>query len=69
MKVPFLDFHGFSHVTFLKTDEESGHKMPLSLASSSDAARILAMTHKDTIDLWIVIVTQARFGGFLFRGS
>ena len=26
-------------------------KMPLSLASSSDVARILAMTHKDTIDL------------------
>ena len=22
---PFLDFHGFSHVIFLKTGEESGH--------------------------------------------
>ena len=30
---------------------KNAKKMPLSLASSSDVARILAMTHKDTIDL------------------
>jgi hypothetical protein len=44
-------------------------KMPLSLASSSDVARILAMTHRDTIDLWVVFVYHSRFGGLLLRGS
>ena len=34
--------------------------MPLSLASSSDVARILAMTHIDFLDLW-VMDTQAFF--------
>ena len=34
-------------------------KMPLTLASSSDVARILAMTHIDFLDLGVIMATTS----------
>ena len=44
-------------------------KMPLSLASSSDVARILAMTHKDFLDLWVMAKTILILVDFQSNGA
>ena len=44
-------------------------KMPLSLASSSDVARILAMTHKDFLDLWVMATTSLILVDFQSNGA
>ena len=44
-------------------------KMALSLPLISQMVGIWAMTHKDTIHLWVIIVYHSRFGGLPFRGS
>ena len=44
-------------------------KMALSLPLISQMVGIWAMTHKDTIDLWVTFVYHSRFGGLPFRGS
>ena len=44
-------------------------KMAHSLPLISQTVGIWAMTHKDTIDLWVIIVYHSRFGGLPFRGS
>ena len=44
-------------------------KMALSLPLISQTVGIWAMTHKSTMDLWVIIVYHSRFGGLPFRGS
>ena len=44
-------------------------KMALSLPLISQTVGIWAMTHKGTMDLWVIIVYHSRFGGLPFRGS
>ena len=44
-------------------------KMPLSLASSSDVARILAMTHIDFLDLWVMATTSLILVDFQSNGA
>ena len=44
-------------------------KMPLSLASSSDVARILAMTHKDFLDPWLMATTILILVDFQSNGA
>ena len=52
--------HGWNH---------GNPKMALSLPLISQMVGIWAMTHKDTIDLWVTFVYHSRFGGLPFRGS
>ena len=44
-------------------------KMSLSLASSSDVARILAMTHKDFLDLGVMTSTSPILVDFQSNGA
>ena len=47
----------------------SAVKMPLSLDSSSDVARILAMTHKDFLDLGVMTTTSLILVDFQSNGA
>ena len=44
-------------------------KMALSLPLISQTVGIWVMTHKGTMDLWVIIVYHSRFGRLPFRGS
>ena len=60
------------HTSFEKNDMKNDSwnhgnpKMALSLPLISQMVGIWAMTHKDTIDLWVIIVYHSRFGGLPF---
>ena len=64
------------HVSTLRQFWEKWHgwnqgypNMALTLPFISQMVWIWAMTHKETMDLWVIIVCHSRFDGLPFRGS
>ena len=71
----FFDFFWFPPdfwtKTHIKMDSPlGGYQLKYGLLPLiSKRVGIWAMTHKGTMDLWVIIVYHSRFGGLPFRGS